>query len=163
IDHKDGKFYVHSNMDAPNYRLIRLDPAHPGKENWEIVVPARDFLLQGVSKGGGFFLADYLDSATTNVYRYDSSGETDTAIDLPGPGTAGGFNGEPEDTVLFYGYTSFTYPTTIFEYDLKTGKSKVFYQPELKFDPAAYESKQVMYKSKDGTDVSMFIVHKKGL
>lgn len=163
VDHRDGRFYVHTNVNAPMYRFVEVDLAKPAVDNWKDIVPERDYLLQGVSRGGGYFFADYLKNATTKIYRIDYQGQGETEIALPGLGSAGGFWGKKEEMELYYSYTSFTYPTTIFKYDVATGSSEVFYKPDLKFDPAQFEEKQVFYKSKDGTDVSMFIVHKKGL
>ncbi len=163
IDHMDGKFLVKTNIEAPNYRLVSIDLANTAQESWSDVIPQGDNLLDGVGTAGGYIFADYLENAMTKVYRYNYDGSEKTEIELPAPGSAGGFYGHRDDDKLFYTFTSFTYPPTIFQMDVKTGASEVFYTPELKFDPAAYESKQVWYKSKDGTEVSMFIVHKKGL
>lgn len=163
IDHINGKFYVHTDIDAPNYRLIAVDPANTSKENWTEIIPETKDLLEGVTLGGGKMFAQYLKDVTTRLYQYDYSGKMEHEIELPGLGTAGGFSGKKDDTNLFYSFTSFTYPTTIFNYDVATGKSDVFYQPELKFNPEDFQSEQVFYTSKDGTKVPMFIVSKKGM
>ena len=86
--------------------------------------------------------ATYLMSATNRIFEMDYDGTNQKEIELPAPGSAGGFYGKREATELFYSFTSFTYPSTIFRYDIATGKSEVFYQPELSFDPSAYEAKQ---------------------
>lgn len=161
VDHVDGQFLILTNREAPNYRLVRVDPARP--EQFVDVIPHKEHLLTGVSTGGGKLFADYLENATTHIYRYEVDGSNELAIQLPGLGSAGGFSGKKEDTELFYTFTSFTDPGTIFQYDISSGESKVFYRSELKFNPDDYEAQQVFYKSKDGTPVSMFIVHKKGL
>lgn len=163
IDHIEGKFYVHTDIDAPNYRLIAVDPANTSKENWTEVIPETKDLLEGVTLGGGKMFAQYLKDVTTRLYQYDYSGKMEHEIELPGLGSAGGFSGKKDDTNLFYSFTSFTYPTTIFNYDVASGKSDVFYQPELKFNPEDFQSEQVFFKSKDGTKVPMFIVSKKGM
>ncbi|MBP6183379.1 MAG: S9 family peptidase [Saprospiraceae bacterium] len=163
VDHKDGKFLMLTNVDAPNYRLVSVDPAKIGKENWTDVIPHKEDLLTGVSTGGGALFADYLKNATTRIFRYAYDGSGEKEITLSGLGSAGGFAGKKEDTYLFYNYASFVDPGTIFKYDVATGESTLFYRSELKFNPDDYEEQQVFYKSKDGTSVSMFIVHKKGL
>ncbi|TVR38098.1 MAG: S9 family peptidase [Cryomorphaceae bacterium] len=163
VNHIDGRLLVYTDIDAPNYRLISLDPNAPQKENWVEIIPEEEHLLDGVSTGGGKLFADYLENATTRLYQMDYSGENRKEISLPGAGSAGGLSGKKDDKILFYTYTSFNYPPTIFKYDVESGESSLFNQPELAFDPGDFESKQVWYKSKDGTPVSMFIVHKKGL
>ena len=84
-------------------------------------------------------------------------------VELPGIGTASGFGGKRKDKETFYAFTGFTAPTTIYRYDLATGKSAIFRAPKVDFNPNDYETKQIFYKSKDGTKVPMFITHKKGL
>ncbi|MEL7021897.1 MAG: S9 family peptidase, partial [Bacteroidota bacterium] len=132
----DGKMLVRTNIDAPNYRLVEVDVNRPGKENWKEIIPHSDNLLQGVSTGGGKLFASYLEKATTRVYRYDYDGGNKQDIALPGLGSAYGFGGKEEDTTLFYTFTSFTYPPTIFKYDVTTDSSEEFYKTALKFNPA---------------------------
>lgn len=163
VDHVDGKLYALTDIDAPNYRLVSFKPTAYEQNNWEDVIPEKEETLVNVSTGGGYFFAEYLKDATSRVYQYNYKGAQLREIDLPSPGSAGGFSGKKDEKNLFYSFTSFTYPSTIFEYDVETGESKVFNKPELKFNPEDFESKQVWYKSKDGTEVPMFIVHKKGL
>mgnify|MGYP001226966939 CR=1 FL=1 len=157
------KFLVLTDIEAPNYRLVEVDTKNPAKENWKEILPERENLLQGVNTGGGFIFANYLKNATDRFYRYNYDGSGEQEIALPGTGSAGGFGGKEKDELLFYTYTSFIYPPTIFKYDVKTGKSEEFYKTELKFNPQDYVERQVFYTSKDGTKVSMFIVHKKDL
>jgi prolyl oligopeptidase len=163
VQHTDGKFLVLTNIDAPNYRLIAVDPKFPGQDNWRDVIPQSDNYLESVSTGGKKLFASYLEKATTRIYQFDYNGGNKKPIELPGLGSAGGFYGKEDENLLFYTYSSFIYPPTIFKYDVPTGQSEVFFETELKFDPQDFEEKQVTYKSKDGTEVTMFIVHKKGL
>lgn len=163
IDHKDGKFYVYTDIDAPNYKLVAIDPSKPEKENWTTVIPEGKHLLDGVSICGGKLFASYLEDVSTHVYIYDYAGKKEGEVKLPGIGTAGGFGGKVNDTETFYSFASFNYPTTIFRYDIKTGKSSVFFKPETKFNPEDFEVKQIWYTSKDGNKNPMFVVHKKGL
>jgi prolyl oligopeptidase len=158
-----GKFLVMTEVDAPNYRLVEVDPAKPAKENWRDIIPQREQLLEGVSTGGPYMFASYLKDATTRIHRFKLDGTDEQEIQLPDLGSAGGFGGKRDATFGFYSFTSFTDPGTIFKYDYATGKSEVFSRPELKFDPSQFVTEQVFYPSKDGTKVPMFIVHKKGL
>ncbi|MEM0992617.1 MAG: prolyl oligopeptidase family serine peptidase [Bacteroidota bacterium] len=159
----DGKMLVQTDIDAPKYRLIEIDVNNPSKENWKDIIPEGEDLLQSVATGGGYLFANYLKDATDRYFRINYDGSDRTEIKLPGLGSAGGFSGKEDHETLFYSFTSFVYPPTIFKYDVATGKSEPFYQTEIKFDPEEYVEKQVFYTSKDGTRVPMFIVHKKGL
>ncbi|MCI5080289.1 MAG: prolyl oligopeptidase family serine peptidase, partial [Saprospiraceae bacterium] len=163
IKHLDGKFLVLTDIGAPNYRLVEIDLANPAQDNWKEIVPETENLLQNVTTGGGKMFANYLEKATDRFYQMDYDGSNRKEIKLPGLGSAGGFSGREEHDVLFYSFTSFTYPNSIFKYDVNTAQSELFYKTELKFNPEDYVEKQVMYKSKDGTEVSMFVVHKKDL
>jgi prolyl oligopeptidase len=163
VQHTDGKFLVLTNIDAPNYRLIAVDPKFPGQDNWRDVIPQSGNYLESVSTGGKKLFASYLEKATTRIYQFDYNGGNKKPIELPGLGSAGGFYGKEDENLLFYTYSSFIYPPTIFKYDVPAGQSEVFFETELKFNPEDFEEKQVTYKSKDGTEVTMFIVHKKGL
>lgn len=164
VVHTEGKdFWVLTDLDAPNYRLIKLNLDRHKPDQWLEILPETENLLQGATTGGGYLFANYLEKATDRFYRMKYDGSNRSAIELPGLGSAGGFGGEKDDKELFYVFTSFTYPSTIFRYDVATGKSEPFFRPDLQFDPSDYIEKQVMYKSKDGTPVSMFIVHHKDL
>jgi prolyl oligopeptidase len=163
VDHHNGKLLAITDVGAPNYRLVAIDPKQFNPAQWRDVIAETQNRLEEVSTGGGYLFASYLQDATTKVIRFNKDGSGASEIAFPGPGSAGGFSGKREDKTLFYTYTSFTYPSSVFEYDVATGESKLFLKPELKFNPEAYESKQVFYTSKDGTRVPMFIVHKKGI
>ena len=162
--HNDGKnFWILTDVDAPNYRLVKIDLDRPAPSNWTDVIPESDNLLASVTTGGGYLFANYLEKATDRYYRMDYDGGDKQAIELPGLGSAGGFSGKEDEQKLYYGFTSFTYPYTIFEYDVATGESRPFFAPKLKYDPTDFEESQVTYTSKDGTPVTMFLVHQKGL
>ncbi|MCH2198712.1 MAG: prolyl oligopeptidase family serine peptidase [Flavobacteriales bacterium] len=164
IDHIDGRVLVQTDIDAPKYRVVSIDPNNPAKESWETVIAESDNLLEGASTGGGKLFATYLENANTRVYMGNLDGTEMTQVQLPdNTGSAGGFGAKKDDTTLFYSFTSFTYPTSIYEFNIETGESELYYSPKLQFNPDDFESKQVFYKSKDGTEVSLFIVHKKGL
>ncbi|MFN5295377.1 MAG: prolyl oligopeptidase family serine peptidase [Flavobacteriales bacterium] len=160
----DGQLLVHTDADAPRYRLVQVDPSKPGKENWKEIVAQNDMMLQGVSTCGGKLFLSYLDRANTRMFVCNYDGSEKKEITMPDKtGSAGGFSGKRDEKSCFYSFTSFTYPTSIYKYDLESGLSEEYYTIKVKFEPSDYESKQVMYKSKDGTEVPMFIVHKKGL
>jgi prolyl oligopeptidase len=159
---RDGKLFIFTNQNAPNKKLVMVDAGAPGVSNWKDVIPETEFPLT-VSTAGGKFFAQYLQDAVSKVYQYSPAGVREREIKLPGLGTAGGFSGKQEETDLYYSYTSYVYPPTIFHYDIKSGKTDVFKKPNVKFDPTKYESKQVFYTSADGTKVPMIITRKKGL
>lgn len=163
VDFKDGKFYATTDIDAPNYRLVTFTPDKYEQSAWKDLIPESEETLTGVSTGGGYLFADYLRNAQSEVVQYNYDGTRVRDIEFPAPGSAGGFSGKRDYKTLFYSFTSFTYPTTIFEYDVSTGESTIFNQPELKFNPDDFESKQVWFASKDGTKIPMFLVYKKGL
>lgn len=161
IDHRDGYFYVLTDVEALNYRLVRVPADHAEVSNWEDVVPEQDYLMESVQSTGGKLFVNYLKNATNQVFIYDFEGNEEREIDLPGTGSVGGFGGKKDSKTVYYSYTSFIYPTTIFKYDIESGSSEVMFESDLDFNPEDYVEKQVWYPSKDGTKVSMFIVHKK--
>ncbi len=162
IDNIGDQLLVMTNVNAPNFRLVLIDPKNPSGK-WKDIIPEQKDVLLSVGTAGGFLFAEYLKDAYSLVKQYDYSGKLIRTITLPGIGTASGFSGQKTDTELFYTYTSFNYPPTIFRYDIKSGKSTEFRRPEVKFDPTAYEVKQEFFTSKDGAKVPMFITYKKGL
>jgi len=163
VGNDDSTFYVQTDLDAPKQRLVAIDVTNPGKANWREIIPETDETLRGVSYVGGHFLASYLKDAQTLVKVFDTQGNFARQVGLPGIGTAGGFAGDYDDPETFYSYTSFTTPTTIYRYDVESGRSEVFRKPDVNFDSDKYETKQVFYSSKDGTRVPMFITHRKGI
>jgi len=163
IDVLDGKVLVNTNVDAPNYRVVLVDPKKPAKETWQTVIPEKSEVLSGAAMAGGYLFCDYLKDANSKIFQHKLDGALVREIELPALGSAGGFGGKRDEKVLFYTFTSFTYPPTIYKFDPATGASEVFRKSEVKFNPADYETKQVFFTSKDGTKVPMFIVHKKSL
>lgn len=163
LDHKKGKLIARTDIGAPNYRVVNIDPKNYAQEEWKDIIPEREITLSNVSTGGGYLFAEYLKDATSVISQFDYDGKLVRHIELPAPGSAGGFGGKVEQESVFYSFTSFTYPSTIFELDVKSGESTVFAAPDVKFDPNAYESHQEWVVSKDGTRLPIFIVHKKGI
>ncbi|MBI1762386.1 MAG: S9 family peptidase [Acidobacteria bacterium] len=163
IGNDGAVFYFRTDLNAPRGRVIAIDTAKPDKAAWRELVPQAAEALEGVSLIGDQFFASYLKDARTQIKLFDLQGKLIRELAMPGIGTATGFNGKRTDTETFYAFTSFTTPTTIYRYDLKTAQSTVYRQPKVDFNPADYETKQVFYASQDGTRVPMFITHKKGL
>lgn len=162
VDHANGRFLVLTDTDAPKYRLVGISSENV--TDWINIIPESEHLLEGVRATGGELFATYLRNACNAVVRMDLDGQNPREIDLPNAaGSTGGFGGKADATETFYAFTSFTYPTSIYRYDMATGESSLFVAPEVDFNPEQFESKQVWYESKDGTAVPMFIVHKKGL
>jgi len=163
IENVGDQILVQTNDGAPNYKLVLIDPKNPTKEAWKTVIPEAKEVLQGVSTGGGYLFAIYLKDASSKVYQYNMDGKKIREITLPGIGTASGFGAKKEDKEFYYSFTSYNYPTTIFKYNIATGQSTLYRKSEAKFNPEDFEVKQVFFTSKDGTNVPMFITHKKGL
>ena len=163
IDNDGSRLIIQTNLNAPNDRIVEVDFANPTPDHWKDIIPETDNALQGVSTAGKKLFVNYLKDASTLIKQYDYKGKLEREVALPGIGSAGGFGGKVTDKDVYYSYTSFTYPTSIFKYDIASGKSTLYEKPKVDFDPEAYETKQVFYTSKDGTKVPMFIVYKKGL
>lgn len=162
LDVKDNTLYLFTNKEASNRKVVVADVAQPGEEHWKDFIPETKNVLS-ISKGGGFFFAEYMKDAISQVFQYDYQGNLIREIALPGPGSAGGFGGKQDAETLYYSFTNYTTPGTTFAFNPKDGTSETYQQPKVDFDTDAYESHQVFYTSKDGTRVPMIITHKKGL
>lgn len=164
IDNVGDKFLIRTNRNAPNGRVVLVDPKSPDEKNWQDVLPERSEPLQGSGTAGGKLFASWRKDVATRAYVFSLTGKLENEVKLPGLGTAGGFGGLNDDKHVFYTFTSFNFPPTIYKYDIATQKSTVFREVEIPgFKPENYETKQVFYNSKDGTRVPMFLVYKKGL
>jgi prolyl oligopeptidase len=163
IENDDSVFYFRTDLNAPRGRVIAIDTQNPASEKWREIIPQSAETLESVGILNNQFVADYLKDAHSEIKIFDIKGGFIREVELPGLGSAGGFGGKRHDTETFYSYTSFTTPGTIYRYDMITGKSTVFRQPEVDFNPNDYETKQIFYQSEDGTRVPMFITHKKGI
>lgn len=157
----DDQLYVMSNEGAENYNLIKIDLNNPSKR--EVVIAEKENLLENVNSAGGCLTAIYLEDAQNKVYQYEMDGTPIREVTLPGIGTVSGFNGEKEDTELYYSITTFTAPTTVYSFDVKSGESKLYLRPEVAFNPDDFTTEQIFFTSKDGTRVPMFVSYKKGL
>ena len=163
IDNTDDQFLLQTNAGAPNSKVIAVNIKNPDLSKAQIIIPEKAEPLQGASTAGGKLFVDYLKDVTTRTYVYDLKGTLLKEVKYPGLGNGGGLGGYKDDKFVFYVFTSFTVPPTIYKYDIASGTSSVFRQPEVSFTPADYETKQVFYTSKDGTKIPMFIITKKGL
>ncbi len=157
---KKRTFYLYTNIDAPNGRIVSVNLSKPSA--WKDVVPETENVMFA-SAGGGDLFVRYLVDAKSQIMQYGLNGKLIREINLPAIGSAYGFNAKEDDKNLYYSFSSYTYPSTIFNYNIETGESKLYRQPEIDFTPMDYNTEQVFYKSKDGTIVPMFITFKKGL
>lgn len=163
IDSKDGKLFIVTNLNAPNKKLVAVDEANITDKNaWTDVIAETENVLD-LSKAGGYFFAHYMKDAVSVVKQFDYSGKEIREVKLPGLGTASGFGDKKDAKELYFAFTNYVTPGTIYKMDIATGESKIHQQPKVKFNPEDYESKQVFYTSKDGTKVPMMITYKKGL
>ena len=163
IDNDGDRLLVLTNADAPNYKVVSIDPKNPSKENWQTIILTRTNFLQSVGTAGGKLFLTYLEDASSRVYQTNYKGVLEREIKLPGIGTAGGFDGNREDNELFYTYSSFNYPPAIFHYTISNGQTELFRKAEAKINADNYQTVQSFFTSKDGAKVPMFITYKKGL
>lgn len=163
IENIGNQFYVYTNYKAPRYRLVKISLNNPSQDNWEDVLPQKDDLLEGVSFCGNKLISNYLVNVSSKLYLHNMSGKVEKEIVLPGICKVNGVNSSREDNFALYSVVSFTSPEEIYFYDARAGISRRIFKPNSTFQSNQYETKQVFYKSKDGTNVSMFITHKKGI
>lgn len=162
IENEGTKLFIETDLNAPNTRVVTVDVSNPKPENWKDFIKETQNILTP-STGGGFFFANYTKDAVSFVQQYDYSGKLIREIKLPAVGTAGGFTGKKHEKTLYYSFTNYTTPGTIYSLEAKSGKSEVYQKPKVDFKSEDYESKQVFYTSKDGTKIPMIITYKKGL
>jgi len=159
----NGKFLISTNDGAKNSRLVLIDPQHPEPANWKTIIAEKPEVMSSITAAGGKLFVSYLKDVATHVYVYDLNGKLEREVKLPTLGAASGFGGWRDDKFVFYTFTSFTFPPTIYKYDIASGVSTLFRKPDVKFNPEDYATEQVFFPSKDGTKVPMFIVYKKGM
>lgn len=163
IDNDGNRLLVLTDDEAPNYRIVSIDPKNPDKKNWKTIVPEKEEVLSDVSTGGGYLFARYLKDASTRVVQYTYDGKPVREIKLPGIGTASGFSGEKTDKEFFYTYTSFSTPPSIYKYDITSGESSLFRKTVTNINTDDFVTEQIFFASKDGTQVPMFLTYKKGM
>ena len=162
FDNVGTKLYLVTNLDAPNRKIVTVDLNDPSTENWVDFIPETENVLSA-SRGGGNIFAEYMVDAVSRVLQYDYDGNLIRDIELPGIGTINGFRSKKEETEMYYSFTNYVTPGSIYKYNISEGTSELYRKPKIDFDPENYESNQVFYTSKDGTKVPMIITHKKGI
>ncbi|WP_124979195.1 prolyl oligopeptidase family serine peptidase [Nonlabens xiamenensis] len=162
IHNEGSKLWLVTDYEAPNKKIVITDFSNPTQENWKDVIPETEHVLSP-STGGGYIFAEYMVDAVSQVKQFQYDGELVREVELPGVGNVGGFGAKEEDETLYYSFTNYTTPGSSYLYDIEKGTSELFRKPAIKFDSDAYESKQIFYTSKDGTQIPMIISHKRGL
>lgn len=162
IGNVDGLLLIHTNLNAPNGRVVSVSSETPSPSKWVDLIPESENVISP-STGGGKIFANYIKDAVSLVEQYSIDGQKERTIELPDVGSAGGFYAKNEDSTLYYSFTSYIYPPSTFKYDIHTGESALYRAAGVQFDPSRYMSTQVFYTSPDGTKVPMIITHKKDL
>jgi prolyl oligopeptidase len=159
-----GRLFIRTNLGASTYRLYMVDPEHPAREGWrEIVEPRADAVLESATVAGHRLALAYLERASSRLRITDLEGRMVQEVPLPALGSLFGVGAEWDGQELFYGFSSYTVPPSVYRIDLSTSSSALWRRVEADIDPAQFEVRQVSYVSKDGTAVSMFLVHREGL
>lgn len=162
VDNEGTRLIIHTNLDAPNNRVVEVDAKNPGYENWKDLISETENVMS-ISTAGNNLFASYMVDVKSKVLQLDYSGGLIREVEMPAIGTARGFGAKKGDQELYYSFTSFTYPGTIFKYTIESGKSELYWKPAIDFNSEDFVTEQVFYQSKDGTEIPMFIVYKKGL
>ena len=163
IDNIGNKLVMLTNNNAPRYRLVYVNPATPSVDKWEYLIPENNDVIEGATLAGDRIVVKYMKDASSRLFTYDSIGANQKEIPLGTFCTVDALNGNINDSLLFYSYTSFTVPSVVVKYNILTIESTIIYKPDIDFNADNYETKQIFYTSKDGTQIPMFIVYKKGL
>ncbi len=162
IDNEGSKLFISTNLNAPNLKIVNVDAENPGVENWVDFIPETENVLQP-STGGGYFFANYLVDAISKVKQYDNTGKLIRDITLPGIGSAAGFSAKKNDKEIYYSFTNYVTPSSIFKFDPLTGEDEIYKKPVVDFISDNYNSEQIFYNSKDGTKVPMIITYRKDI
>ena len=162
IESEGNYLFISTNLHAPNKKVVKVNIKNPTPNNWVDFIPETKNVLN-IGTGAGYFFATYMKDAVSQVKQYDNKGKLVREIKLPGIGTANGFGGKKEDKDLYYSFTNYTTPSSIFKFDPKNGNSIDYKKPKVDFNSDNFESKQVFYTSKDGTKIPMIITYKKGI
>ena len=155
--------FLRTDLDAPRYRIIAIDLRAPERGNWKTLVAETNDTMASATLVGGRLVVEYMRDARSILRRFNQDGADLGEIALPGIGQVGGLSGREDESELFFSYSSFNQPSTVFRTDVVTGETRVFEQPALAFDPSLYETRQVFYASKDGTRIPMFITARRDL
>ncbi|SFZ90298.1 prolyl oligopeptidase [Flaviramulus basaltis] len=162
LENVGSKLFLVTNLNAPNKKVVSVDASNPTPDNWVDVIPETNQVLTP-STGGGYFFAHYMVDAISKVKQYNYDGSFVRDIKLPGLGTASGFGSKKEEKTDYFYFTNYNTPSSIYKFNVDSGKSELYWKPSIEFNSDEYESNQVFYKSKDGTKVPIMITHKKGL
>lgn len=162
VENVGTKLYLYTNLNAPNGKIVTVDASNPSEENWKDFIAETKNVLS-ISKGSGYFFAEYMVDAVSKVSQYNYEGKLIRQVDLPGIGSIGSISGKKEDKELYYSFTNYNTPTSIYTYNASNGKSTLYWKPEIDFNSDNYTSEQVFYNSKDGTKIPMLITYKKGI
>jgi prolyl oligopeptidase len=163
IENIGNQFYMYTNYKAPRYKLVKVSLNNPSPDNWEDILPQTEDLLQGISFCGNKIISNYLKNVSSKLYLHTITGKVEKEIKLPGICKVNAVSSSREEDMALYSTVSFTSPEEFYFYDPKAGMSRRVFKSAMTFNSADYETKQVFYKSKDGTTISMFITHKKGI
>jgi prolyl oligopeptidase len=161
VTNEGSKLFIETNLNSPNKKVVSVDAVNPEVKNWVDFIPQTDNVLNA-SSGGGFIFAHYMRDAISYVKQFDKSGKMVREVILPGVGTASGFGGKKDDKVIYFTFTNYITPSTIYRLNPETGESEIFKKPVISFEGNNYLSEQVFYNSKDGTKIPMIITYKKG-
>lgn len=157
------RFFFKTDLDAPRGRVVAIDLDHPGRADWKEVLGEQDDVISSAEIVNQQMIIQYMHQAHELLKLFDLEGKLLKEIPLPAIGSIIGLTGRQEDEEMFFGFQSFVYPTAIYRYDFRTGKTIPFRSTEINFDPSGYVTEQVFYRSKDGTRVPMFLTYKKGM
>ena len=161
VENKGDKLYLYTNLNAPNGKIVTVEAKEPTSDKWqEFIAETNDVL--SISKGGSYFFAEYMVDAISKVIQYDYNGQFIRNIELVGVGSVGSISGEKEEKNLFYSFTNYNTPSSIYQLDVESGVSTLYWSPDIDFKNNDYKSEQVFYTSKDGTKIPMIISYKKG-
>lgn len=163
LDHVSGNIILLTNYKAPNYQILQINLMQPQPQYWKTLIPEAPQVIQSAHLAGKKFVLKYLKDAVSQLKIYDYSGTFEREVSFPIPGTVGTISSKKDEQMILFSFSSFVYPSVIYQYDVLNNQMAEFFKPKLKYNPDDFVSKQVFYYSKDGTKVPMFIVHKKGL
>jgi prolyl oligopeptidase len=163
VGHAGRELFIQTTLDAPKRRIVAANLDQPEPEHWHVLVPEGEGVIRGSTMAGGRLLVNYEVIAKSRLALFSTNGAPQGELPLPALGSVSGVSARNDSETVYYGFTSFLYPDAIYRHTLKDARSEVFFKPELRFDPAPYDLKQVFYPSKDGTNIPMFIVANKGV
>jgi prolyl oligopeptidase len=161
LDNNGSDLILVTDHDAPNKRIVKTNFNNPTQNNWIDLIAEKEFVLTP-STCGGYIFTEYMIDAISKVYQYNYNGRLIREVNLPGIGSAGGFSGEKDQTDLYFSFSNYYTPMSRFKFNVESGDYYEYWSPKIDFDSSNFESKQVFYKSKDGTKIPMIITYKKG-